>query len=119
MSLFNVIEEISILGAPTEAQPAFVPLELVSLWTRTNDGKPTSGKMRAYYVFPAGRESPAIELAIDLTLSHFHRTRINVGVLPIAAQGRYEFVIQQQESGQDHWEDSTQIPFDVTFKESG
>ena len=113
VSLLSIIESVATVNEPSATHPALLESELVSLWKREDINKPESGQMRAYYIDPGGKESPPINLQINLTQGIFHRTRINISGLAIFSKGEYSFKIELQMDGSSEWILVTTIPFIV------
>ena len=110
VSLLSTIEAVTIMGDPSPTTPSILEAELVSLWSRDDSNQPVSGKMRAQFIDPTGKDSPPIVLEINLLQSMFHRTRINIGGIPIILKGLHSFTVELQEDNSDSWELVATIP---------
>jgi hypothetical protein len=111
VSLLNTLENVLVLGTLTREKPLLLSCEIVSVWAREKDNAPCSGQMRAIFLSPEGGSPPPISLEIDLTKTPFHRTRISLASLPVVSTGRFEFLIEYQNSGQTEWQPAAHLPF--------
>jgi hypothetical protein len=112
VSLFNAVEIITVFGSPSRETPLVFSGEIVSLWTRTKEDVPISGQMQVYLMQEDQKASDSvISLEIDLNKTPFHRTRINIGALPLFSVGRYEFCVEYKLAGEDTWQSAARLPF--------
>lgn len=98
MSLFDVLEEITLLEPITEHGVTPLPFQLVTLWGRTNEDEPTRGIARMRLLAPGGDQiGEPHEVQVDLTSFRRLRNRLTFAVFPIVRAGRYEFVVDVQD----------------------
>jgi hypothetical protein len=64
VSLFNILENILVLGVPSKEKPLLLFGEIVSLWSRENDDAPCSGQMRVSLLPPQGDPTKAMSLDV-------------------------------------------------------
>lgn len=117
VSLFNILEQITVFGEPSASKAAIIQAELVSLWARENIETPTTGQMRVYYIDPNGNHAVPLSLEINLSQANYHRTRINMSGFPIIAKGEYNFYIEYQVQGDEQWKLAAKIPLMVLAQE--
>jgi hypothetical protein len=114
VSLFNIIENFIVFGAPSKGTPLILSCEIVSLWTRDAEDVPESGQMQVYLMQGDKKAADAvISLEIDLKKTPFHRTRISIGALPLFSTGRFEFHVEYKLAGEDTWQHPARLPFYV------
>ena len=122
VSLFNIIEEISLPSDPPPSEDvddnslpmALGSCELVIASTRTNMDVPEQSIIRVLLNFPTDRP-PEVMLEAPIDLSSAHRSRIRLGMpgLPISGVGTYRFAIEARTSENQDWVELHQVPLDV------
>jgi hypothetical protein len=117
VSLLNTLESIIALGDPNPEHPVLFQAELVSLWTRKDIDKPVLGKMRVNYTDPNGVDGDHIILDVDLSKTHFHRTRLTIPGLLIISKGIYTFKIEFQDKDEGQWSLGAEIPLLVVVQQ--
>jgi len=124
LSLFNVIEEITIPAepptGPVEGQPVLqgiaAVVDIVTLWARSNPDVPERGYGRLQFSSPSdqGVMIPRVLGEYEVDLSRYlrlrHRTRM--AGFPITGQGMYRFVIDSKSEDGD-WETMFEVPLRV------
>lgn len=123
ISLFNIIEEISIPSDPPPSEgedDSSLPMalgscELVIASTRTNVDVPEQLNLRVLLNFPTDTP-PEIMLEASIDLSSTHRSRIRLGMpgLPISGVGTYRFAIETRTSEEVDWYELHHVPFEVS-----
>lgn len=119
LSLFNCVEEISLIIDPTKAPKndkiVFpIKFQIVSFWIVEDTNK-----------------DDVLEIKIDLLdpdkelLNHFEknfnikknilrfRSRINIEGMPVTKEGRYTFKVWKRKSGKKEYEVVTEVPLDI------
>lgn len=117
ISLLEVIEQITGRGVKGEAVVP-IPMELVSLWARTDPEKPARGRARVCLIEPDGSERDPFEIDIDLMTYQRSRTRFQMSGLPIRLAGRYYFRIEIHTQGEEGWGEVSRIPLEVVLQGS-
>ena len=122
VSIFNVIEEISIpqesLALSTDNP---VPLgdligfELLTLWARSADDVAEEGSGRLQ-VFVPDQEEAFVTRTFPVDLSQFLRTRSRIAFpgLPAAGRGTYRFVLTSSRNSE--WEFQFEVPLRVAIQ---
>ena len=119
MTLFDAIEQLTISGAELPAI-APIPMELVSLWSRTEPDRQARGRARVCLIEPDNSiQQPSFEIDIDLTAHERYRTRGRMGGMPIRAAGRYKFRVELQIEGDHQWREVARIPVQVVIEPAG
>ena len=123
VSLFNIIEEVTIQG-PTpavESEPGsdsiVVPLGLnfVILWSRSNLEVPEKGQGRVRLLDPDGEVAPSREFEVDLT--EFLRMRVGSRLpgLPSGKEGEHLFRVEGKVPDSD-WKQMFELPLRVIVR---
>lgn len=125
ISLFNIIEDISVSSDPpvvdnAEGDPfpmALGSCELVVASARTDSGVPERSQIRVLLNFPT-ETPPAImlETEINLEFAQRNRFRLQLPGLPISGHGLYYFVIQAQGPGEEEWHQLYEVPIGVDYQ---
>jgi hypothetical protein len=112
VSLFDIIERIKVdlIGPPPAGEKIVIPsrCQVVTLWTRAQQGEPDSGTTRLRLIAPGGQELLKSENEVDLTEYALRRVRINLAGLPYIGNGQYRFVIDIK--FEDEWKVVAEIP---------
>jgi len=114
ISLLNILESLTVFGDVEQFKGVALNFEVVSDWEKEDDN-PYEGMMRIKRRMPAGELSEVIKTKIDLTKSHFHRTRIRFNGMPLAGPGRYVFEIDYKE-GEGKWKKAAELPIVINFE---
>jgi hypothetical protein len=113
VSLIEVVEQLR--ATPVDDTEEHVPaqLDIVTLWSRSNDNVPTRGAARTRLVAPGGEELLNVEYEVDLTNHPRARNRGRIVGFPVTASGKYEFRTERRlEDG--GWETLGTYPVWVT-----
>lgn len=117
ISLFNVIEQLTIL---TQPQPNMIPqfsLDIVTLWGRSDDAITAQGCSRVTLVSPSGEEIGQGEGEIDLVKHERLRARRRFPLgLNLKDAGRYYFRIELKLDDEEEWHTVAKIPLKVTIE---
>lgn len=116
VSLFNVLDTLTIVGDPGDVQGIPIRFEIFSMWENTID-TPSEGVMRLIAIDPNGETRSPLEVRIDLTSSHFHRSRIQIQGLKLSGPGRYVFRIEYKDEDKD-WKSVAELPILINFESS-
>jgi hypothetical protein len=116
VSLLNILETLVVPGEPTVENPVPLSCEVLSLWALEQVEDSCSGQMRVRLKQPGQEEQDIILLDIDIAHSAFHRTRINIGALPLFSSGWFEFRVEYRAAGEGTWRQAAGIPFQVVVK---
>jgi hypothetical protein len=116
LSLFDVLEEISVLEPI--AEPGEIPLtcHLVTLWRRDKLEKPTTDMVRVRVLSPSGEQARKTSTyRVDLTKHERLRHRLALNAVPIISPGALEFIVEIQ-VGDDSWAKVASVPLDIKVK---
>jgi len=116
ISIFNVMEQITVFTNETKPFRLPAPFEIVSLWSRKNESTPCQGKMRLYYCDTDQNYEKQQELLIDLNEGIFYRTRVRFHGIELKGQGLYKFFVDLQQSGNEAWNRVATIPVLVIYQ---
>jgi hypothetical protein len=116
VSLLNIIEIANLTGEPNDQKPGVINAEIVSLWHRSPDEKPTSGQARFSYISPDGKGAEPITLPIQDDQSPFHHTRLTLPMFPAPQLGLYTFVVELQYQHETTWEKVATLPMIVKYQ---
>lgn len=106
ISLFNVIEELQLVATPPVPQtagasaPIVAPfsMDLVVLFTRSQEEVPEQGRGRFHTVGPSGQQSVPQEIEVDLTKALRNRTTLKLHSFTIIGEGVYRFIIEERKA---------------------
>lgn len=117
LSLFNVLEQITIQGEANTEERTVIPmdLEVVSLWSRSDYNVPAKGVQRLTLLSPDGESLASGEQEIDLSKHRRFRNRARFRGLPMKGDGRYTFRVEQMTEEEAEWQHVTDIPLELVF----
>lgn len=115
VSLQNVIEQITIRGEPILDTVVPIPLDVVTLWVRTNTDMPGQAHTRLTFLSPSGTVLGSLESEVDLSEYERYRARTHFQALPVTEPGRYIFRIELQNEGASKWRQVAIVPLRITF----
>lgn len=132
VSLFNVIEEVTVPAQPPLALsqmniPAGVSpgmFELVVLWVRSDFEVSERGRGRVRLLVPTAKGALLVSAAKDALIRDFEvdltqflrlRTRLRFPGLPVGDTGTYRFVIQGK-AGDSEWSTMFELPIRVLIQ---
>ena len=126
LSLQSILEEVTLLEKPPEAEEGrvlimFLPMTLVSLWTRSNVDKAEEDRCRYKMVGPKGQKlgldrKKGSETPIDLTKHLRLRVRVQLPGLPYLGPGMYYFKVETPRGKTERWTTVATIPLRVVAK---
>ena len=123
ISLFNVIEEVNIVGPPLpndlkKDEDVLLPLsfEIVSLWSRVDKDKPIQSQAIIVTKTPYGKEYKGKPIPIDLSGFLRTRTRIKHSGIPFKKSGVYNFSIRIKKGETKQFIEVSNIQLYLTFK---
>ncbi len=118
LSLFNVIENITINGE--EGQRILAPLQfdIVSSWLRKDISEPVHATMKITYTSPEGESILQQEIAFEITKTPLHRTRIHFPNIPVITSGCYKFIVDLKVGAENVWCTVATIPLFVKILEN-
>ena len=125
VSLFNIIEEISVSSDPPvvdEGEEDSLPMalgscELVIASARTEPSVPERLPIRVLLEFPTERPpTPMIEAEVNLQSAQRNRFRLRLPGIPIGGHGMYRFVIEAQEPEDEEWHQLYEVPIGVEYQ---
>lgn len=114
VSIQDVIEQLNIPGDPKPDGLLAIPFEIISLWARSDPKHPEQGTERITFITPSGKSTMVVESSINLSEAERHRNRVKFPGLPIAEEGRYQFIIEfKLDDGE--WTKATILPLSIQF----
>ncbi len=123
VSLIETIERLTFSAmeiAPGEDRTLVFPLpiELASLWIRSDLDMPEENIIRVQIAAPSG-EILNIEQEFTVDLNEFQRYRalFTFNFLPYVGNGFYHFVVQWLDDDEE-WQDAASIPLEVVMETS-
>lgn len=116
LSIFNILEKITICSDINE--PIVLPIahQISSLWVRKDLDVPCNGKMRVFVSKPNEEKQEVLELNVDLSDSPFHRTIVRANQLIITGPGKYVFFVELLNQESQNWDTVSKIPLIVEMK---
>ena len=116
ISLFDVLDSLTIYGNPKEEITIPLKVDVVCLWVRADEETPCRGTMRLSYLKPAGKSFDPIEAEINLIDVMFFRNRLHVEMLSLAGPGIYKFCVELKDEVDDSWNKVAELPFIVKYE---
>lgn len=111
ISIFNVLEQLGVFTTDTSDTISLpIHLEIFSLWVRVDETVPGQGRMRVFFCDPFENYQKKAELDIDLKEAIFFRSRIRVEGLDLKGDGKYKFVVELQQKGEESWKKVASLP---------
>lgn len=115
LSIFNIIEEITIISEPDKTVRIPLYFEVVSQWTRSDENIPCIGTAKVFMRDPAGTSNKLAEIKIDLDKNIYARTIIRISGVELRGPGMYTFQIDLK-TEKDEWSPITTVPFQVIYR---
>jgi hypothetical protein len=115
ISLFNVIEQVTVKDEPKPNGVLQLPFEICSLWVRSDPTLPEQGLVRILYSEPSGNSKQMVEYPVDLRNHERSRNVIKVSGIPISDPGRHFFRVELK-IGEKDWTEVSSLPLTVLFK---
>ena len=116
ISLFNVLEQITVLAKEDEIITLPIRFELATLCTRENENIPMQGKLRFNFCDPKHICKQMAEMEVDLQQGLYFRGRMHFEGLQLNGSGKYKFEVHLQQENSDTWEQVATLPLLVTFQ---
>ena len=124
VSLIEVMEQLSFVGeteVESEHTPALTfPVELVTLWSRSDLKTPEASRARVLMLSPEGEflNPEGVEYEVDLTEFQRFRAMGKFEALPYVGDGIYRFVVQSLDAEREQWRDVASIPLEIVRENS-
>ena len=115
VSMFNIIEQLNIQGEPKSDGRLGLGLELVSLWSRSDEDVPNEAISRLSVYSPSEEIVLHHEQKVDLMDHERMRVRTFIQGLTISEPGRYKFIIELESDDENDWREVASIPLKVEF----
>jgi len=116
ISLFNVLEQITVLAKEDEIITLPIHFELATLCARENENIPMQGKLRFNFCDPKNICIKMAEMEVDLKQGLYFRGRMHFEGLQLNGSGKYKFEVRLQQENSDTWEQVATLPLLVTFQ---
>jgi hypothetical protein len=116
MSLFDILEQVTIIEPPRGPGILAFPHEVVSLWTR--DDLAVGGVTHCRYVVEAPGGVRTVGEGNEIDLTAFHRTRLRgrPSGLPVNVAGLYWVTTEQLQGAENPtWVEVSRLPVEVRF----
>ena len=119
ISIFDVIERLTIAGAPHDATIALpIQANLVVLWMRSEYTTPEAAVGRFTLVAPNRTTLGGGQFEINLGDPHIRaRNIMRMNSLPLQGPGVYNFVIELQDPENNTWSVVATLPLEVIYGE--
>jgi len=115
VSIQEAIERITVPGEPDPKVAIQFPMQLVTLWVRSQPDQPARSQARLTFLSPSGEQLIEVDLPLDLTEHERLRTPAQIGALPAPEAGRYYFYLDLQIEGENDWKRVAAIPLTIRF----
>lgn len=110
VSIFNILEQVTIPKNAINNQVIAVGIELITLWVRSDLSKPAKGKSQINLVAPNGEVTKSVDSEIDLSKFERLRSRVFFQGLPYNGEGIYRFIVLYKVDDEKDWEQVASIP---------
>lgn len=113
----TLVEVIERLAGPAtdDSEPGLIaiPMDLITLWTRSDLEKGERGRARMRLLAPDGSQlGGSVPYDVDLTAGHRLRNTTRLGALPFKGAGYHRFVIELEDAD-GKWQPVARVPLDV------
>lgn len=115
ISIFNILEEISVPEDAIKSEAIGVLVEIVTLWVRSDLSKPEKGTSRIRLLAPNEEVLQTAESEIDLDKYERLRSRGLFQGLPYKGEGVYRFALDLKLSNKSGWKQVASIPLKVNI----
>lgn len=115
ISIFDVIEQITVFAEPDQTVRIPLHFEIFSHWMRSDLDTPATGVSRVFLRDPKGFSKKHLEINIELTETTFFRSIIRVSGIELRGPGKYNFIIKLKQKD-EKWKKVAEIPFVVTYE---
>ncbi|MBN2549898.1 MAG: hypothetical protein JXB15_12115 [Anaerolineales bacterium] len=115
ISLFNILESIQVIADQGKIINLPIPFEIISLWVQDASHSPAQGETRVSYIQPSGDTKSISTTKLDLSEAAFFRHRVIGRGLQLSGPGRYTFLVEFQNEGEEIWHSAASIPFFVYY----
>ena len=117
VSLLEVIESIQITAPTASNPPLAVPiqLEIVTLWARSDPGRPERASARFSLHFPDGTQVEGSRSEVNLMDWQRLRTVIQMQGFPVKGPGIHHIVIQSRQDDGSAWTEVAKIPIEIAI----
>lgn len=116
VSIFNVIEQLTIPNSFLEKDIIGIRFEIITLWSRTNPIEPSIGNSIIDLYAPNGKLLKSLESKLDLSTYERLRTRGQFEGLPFKGDGIYRFVIKYRSDQLERWKKVASIPLQIKIE---
>ncbi|HMD89375.1 MAG TPA: hypothetical protein VKF38_09455 [Anaerolineaceae bacterium] len=113
ISIFNILEQVSIPAEAANSQAIAINVELLTLWIRSDLSKPASGMSRVNLIAPQGEVIQSDDSQLDLSQFERLRSRSLYQGLPYKGEGVYQFVVEYRPAEDANWQKVASIPLKV------
>jgi hypothetical protein len=117
ISFFEVLEALQFTGPDMTKKSGALPfpVEIVTLWSRTEVARAERATGRVRLRFPDGSEVEGTQLDVNLTEHARLRTFVQMQAFPLKGAGIYDFHIDLRDDDRGRWETVARIPLVVTL----
>lgn len=117
ISLFNIVEQLTLLTQPEQEITPQLPLDIVTLWARADDAVPARGFSRLTFRSPAGDPIHQEEGRVDLSDHERLRMRRRLLLrLNLRESGRYCFCVEVRLENETEWRTVATVPLKVVVE---
>ena len=115
LSMLDVLEHLKIEGElPKEGVGLKIPMQLVTLWIRSELTTPETIDTRLLIEIPNGRKLEGAAGVVNMDKAPRSRLTVEIGGLPFYGEGVYKFVVQHKQSGK--WKTNARVPLQVAVE---
>ena len=117
LSLINIFEELTIHDKISPEKIVRGPIEVVSLWVRSDVENPEKGFSKYSFISPSGEILNEKEVPLDLTKYERVRNRVQFISFPLPEAGIYYFQVDHKKDDNDDWVTVANVPMKVIYKD--
>ncbi len=115
LSIFNILNNLVVFAEAGSEINLPIKFEIVSLWERSEDEVPEHANSRIMFIDPNGSSKLMFKNTLEISKTHFLRTRVRFPGMTLFHPGRYRIKIELKEAENKRWKKVCEIPFLVSF----
>jgi hypothetical protein len=116
VSLFNVLEQLTVFTESTENIRIPIHFEILSLWTRQSPDVPERGKARIIFCSPSNQQKQQVEMTLDLSKATNYRSKLVSDGIELTGPGKYYFVVEFMGESKQEWQTVARLPLSVNYQ---
>ena len=116
LSIFNVLNNIVVYAEVGSEINLPIKFEIISLWEKGDEEVTEQGNTRLTFNYPDGSKKLMFEEKLDLSKTHFHRTRVRFLGMVLSKPGKHLILVELKQAESKRWKKVGKLPILVSFK---